>query len=357
MGEMPRTDRRTHEALVRRRRRLLGVGAILAAAVAVVLLSSGGGSGSRPGGTPAAGGSQRGAPRPLRLQAETSPDQLPAPLSGEAAVSQGGRVLIIGGVDSGDISTSSVLGFDPSSGRTAPAGSLSQPLHDAAAAALPAGTLVFGGGSAATIDEVERLRPGATGAVVGHLPNSSSDLSAVRVGADAIVLGGYDGAQPLDTVLRTADGSSFTTLAPLPVAVRYPSVATDGSMVYVLGGELASGLDSSQIQAVDLVKGTASVVGRLPGPLSHASAVVLRGRTYILGGRLAGHTTDQILRFDPASARAKLVGHLPAPIQNAAAATEEGIGYLFGGLDPQGSTLSSIVTVKLMPQSGGTAAK
>jgi hypothetical protein len=177
------------------------------------------------------------------------------------------------------------------------------------------------------------------------------------VGPEAVVFGGYDGAEPLDSVLRTVDGSRLTTVAQLPVAVRYASVVADGSMLYVLGGELASGLDSSQIQAVDLAKGTAAAVGNLPGPLSHASTVVLGGRTYILGGRLAGHTTDQILRFDPASVRAKLTGHLPRPIQNAAAATAGDVGYLFGGLDPQGTTLSSIVTVKLVPLAGGAAAK
>jgi Kelch motif len=329
---------------------------VLAIALAATASATGCGSGGSGGGSGTVVGTTSITP-PLRLQFDTSPDRLLAPLSGEGAVSQGGRVLLIGGVDSSDVSTSSVLGFDPSSGRAAPAGSLSQPLHDAAAAALPAGTLVFGGGSAVTTDEVQRLRPGATGVVVGHLPSPSSDLSAVRVGADVVLLGGYDGAQPLDAVLRTADGNSFTTVARLPVAVRYASVATDGRRVFVLGGELASGLDSSQIQAVDLAKGTASVVGRLPTPLSHASTLVLRGRIYVLGGRRAGHTTDQILRFDPASARAKPAGHLPGPIQNAAAATEGGVGYLFGGLDAQGSTLSSIVTVKLKPQSGEVAAK
>lgn len=334
--------------------KLLTVCAMALTAAAYVAGCGAGGSGGS-GRTDATGiGPGR---QPFRLRVETAPYQLPTPLSGEAVVSHDGQILIIGGVDSNEVSTSSVLGFDPSSGRTTAAGALSQPLHDAAAAGLPAGTLVFGGGSASTTDEVQRLRVGAVAAVVGHLPNPSSDLSALEVDDDAVVLGGYDGAQPLDTVLRTTDGSSFTTVARLPVAVRYASVATDGSRVYLLGGELASGLDSSQIQAVDLAKGTVSVVGRLPEPLSHASTVVLRGRTYILGGRLAGHTTDQILRFDPASARAKPAGHLPRPIQNAAATTQGGVGYLFGGLDPQGTTLSSIVTVKLVPESGGTAAK
>jgi chromate transport protein ChrA len=331
--------------------------AFSAVALMAAAFSAGCGSGGSGGsGGADAIGSASGT-EPLRVHAETSPDRLPAPLSGEAAVTHGGRMLIIGGVDSSDASTSSVFAFDPSSGRAASAGSLSQPLHDAAAVALPTGTLVFGGGSASTTDEVQRLRPGGTAAAIGRLPKPNSDLSAVRVGPEAVVFGGYDGAEPLDSVLRTADGSRLTTVAQLPVAVRYASVAADGSRVYVLGGELASGLDSSQIQAVDLAKGTAAAVGHLPGPLSHASTVVLGGRTYILGGRLAGHTTDQILRFDPASVRANLAGHLPRPIQNAAAATAGGVGYLFGGLDPQGTTLSSIVTMKLMPPAGGAAAE
>lgn len=326
--------------------------ALAVAAFAAGCGSAGSGGSNRAETTGAASGA-----RPLRIQAATASSRLPAPLSGEAAVSEGGRMLIIGGVDRSDVSTESVLAFDPASGATTAAGSLSQPLHDTAAVALPTATLVFGGGSAATTDEVQRLRAGESGAIVGHLPDPSSDLSAVRVGDNAVVLGGYDGAEPLSTVLRTADGSSFMTVARLPVAVRYASVAASGSRVYVLGGELASGLDSSQIQAIDLSRGTASVIGHLPGPLSHASTIVLRGRIYVLGGRLAGHTTDQILRFDPASASARPAGHLPRAIQNAAAATVGGVGYLFGGLDPGGSALSSVVTVKLVPRAGAAAAE
>jgi hypothetical protein len=318
------------------------------ALLAIGLAGCGGGSGSRTAEAPAS----TAAPSATRPLAKEIRQSLPAPVSGEAAVAVGGRVLIVGGVDSGDASTSSVLRFDPSGGRAAAAGSLSQPLHDAAAAALPSGTLVFGGGSAETIEEVEELRPDGVGAVIGHLPRPASDLSAARVGDFAVVVGGYDGAAPLDSVLRTSDGRRFARVARLPVPVRYASLARSGSTVYVLGGELASGLDSDRIQAVDLAGGAASVVGRLPGPLSHASTVELGGATYILGGRRAGHTTDQVLRFDPGRPGATVVGRLPAPVQNAAAAAVGGAGYLFGGLDSQGTTLSTIVRVRLAREPG-----
>ena len=72
---------------------------------------------------------------------------------------------------------------------------------------------------------------------------------------------------------------------------------------------------------------------------------------------LAGYMTDQILRFEPASARAMPAGHLPRPIQNASAAAEGGVGSPARGAGPLGTTLSSIVTVKLVAQTGGTTAR
>ncbi len=275
--------------------------------------------------------------------------KLPTPLSGEAVAGLSSRLLVIGGLDNNDVSTSSVLRLDPQAGTFASAGSLSQPLHDVAAASLAAGVLVFGGGSASTIDEVERLKPGGPGTVVGHLPQSRSDLSAVTVGGAAVVLGGYDGTSPVTAVLETRDGRSFKSVANLPVGVRYASVVVQGETVYVLGGELADGTDTAAIQLVDTASGKATLVGRLPGGLSHSSVVTIHGRTLLLGGRLDGQTTDQVLRVDPARGRAKRIGRLPAPVQNAAAGVVAGAGYLVGGLDRQGAPLASIVEVRLSP--------
>ncbi len=337
-----------------RRRRLLALVALLGAGamlIVVVSSGSGGGSGSEPAAATGSGAAQSSrAPKPhLRLIARASPAELPAPISGETIVSRPAGLVVIGGLDSAAVSTSSVLEFEPGSGTIRSPGSLSQPLHDAASAAVNGGVLIFGGGSATTIDEVERLAPGRAGEVIGRMPQTRSDLSALTVGGSAIVLGGYDGVRPVGSVLETEDGRSFNTLARLPVAVRYASVAARGKTVYVLGGELADGTDASAIQAVDLASGKAEIVGYLPGGLSHASAVSLRGRILLLGGRLAGQTTDQILRFDPRRARAKEVGRLPAPVQNAAAGVVAGAGYLVGGLDSRGAPLTTIVVVHLTP--------
>src|SRR5665213_2855555 len=79
---------------------------------------------------------------------------LPAPRSRPAIVTDGGSLLILGGLVGGTpgTSTSSVLRFDPAADAVAPAGNLAVVTHDAAAASTAGGTLVFGGGEATTID-------------------------------------------------------------------------------------------------------------------------------------------------------------------------------------------------------------
>jgi hypothetical protein len=270
-------------------------------------------------------------------------------VSGEAVAARGRSLLVIGGLDRNDVSIDSIVRLDGESGAAEPAGTLSQPLHDAAATALPGGVLVFGGGSTTTIADVERVVPGGSGEVVGELPVARSDLSAVTVGGRAYVLGGYDGQETVGAILRTSDGAKLETVAQLPVPVRYAAVATRGRRIYAFGGEESSGVDSAAIQMLDTQTGRASVIGRLPGPLAHASAIELGGRIYVLGGRLDGSTTDRILRFDPAHGSAAPAGRLPSPVQNAAAGVAGGVGYLIGGLSPREETLSSVVTLTLAP--------
>lgn len=320
-----------------------------------VLLAGCGGSGSR---SMSADATLPAAPStespssgpPPKIEVETLRYHLPAPLSGEAVVPRGKELMVIGGLDQSDASVATVTSLDPVSGEAESAGRLSQPLHDLAAAEVSSGVLIFGGGSATTTAEVQRVVPGAAGEAVGELPVPRSDLSAVRVGGAAYVLAGYDGESAIGEILKTRDGSRIETVGKLPVAVRYAAVFALGPIIYAIGGEESSGADTTAIQAFDTRASHASIVGHLIAPLAHASPVVLGGRAYILGGRLNGSTTDQILRFDPAAGTAKRAARLPIPIQNGAAAVVGGVGYLVGGLSREESTLASVVAVRLGPR-------
>jgi N-acetylneuraminic acid mutarotase len=305
------------------------------------LLLGRGGSASGPS-TPSTVSSAR-----LKLVASKAGWSLGAPVSGQSMVAQDGKLIVIGGLDSAGSSATGVFTVDPRTGRASSTGTLAEPLHDAAAVALPNRTLVFGGGSATSTANVEALPSQGAGRVTGRLPTARSDLAAQVVGGRAYVLGGYDGQALEPAVLETVDGRRFRSVATLPVPVRYPAVAASGRSIYVFGGQTGSGVQTDAIQRIDVASGDAATVGHLPTALSHASAATIGGRVYVLGGSHGGKPTDRILSFDPATGRARIAGHLPTAVSNAAAAVVGGVAYLVGGVGTGGAPLSSVETVRL----------
>jgi hypothetical protein len=330
--------------------RLAALVALVAGAGVVVALIAGS-NGGRGGKSRIVSRTAPSAPaRPPKLILRTSPHRLPEAISGEAAVAgPGGGVLSIGGLDSSTVSTTGVVELRPSSGIARSYGSLAQPLHDAAAAVVDGRTLAFGGGAATTIASVESLTPAGKGSIIGQLPQARSDLSAVSVGSRAYVLGGYDGTAPVADVLETKDGRTFNRIASLPVPVRYAAVALRAHVIYAFGGELASGRDSDAIQAIDVGTEHARLLGHLPRARSHASAVALGGRIYVLGGRSGGVPSDGIVAFNPTSGRAETTAaKLPHAVTNAAAAVAHDTGFLIGGLGANGTALDSVITIRLV---------
>lgn len=322
---------------------------VLAVAIVLVVVLTSGGKGPSPS---ARAPTKPAAHHRVVLVARLARHSLPSAVSGEAVVAQRDGVLVIGGLDSSDVSTSRVLEVSSKTGRIVVAGSLSEPRHDTAGAVLGGGVVVFGGGSTSELDSVETLRPGGSGHPLGQLPTTRSDLSALTIGGRAYVLGGYDGQTPTGVVLRTLDGRRFVAVATLPVAFRYAAVTGLGQSIYTFGGELANGRDSDAIQELDTSTGRARIIGHLPRPLSHASAVTLGGHIYVLGGRTRETPTDAILSFDPSTARVGLAGRLPIRVTNAAATELGGIGYLIGGLDASGGSLTSVIEIRLVSRAG-----
>jgi N-acetylneuraminic acid mutarotase len=89
------------------------------------------------------------------------------------------------------------------------------------------------------------------------------------------------------------------------------------------------------------------VVGQLPAPLSHASAVVLGDQVLVLGGFVNNKVTGQVLRFDPRTGAVTDAGSLPAPVSDGAAVTVGDTAYLVGGQGTDRAPASAVVTLKL----------
>ena len=283
-------------------------------------------------------------PSPASVHATVLQTSLPTGLGRAVAVAVGGRILVYGGFTVTGITTDAILAFDPASGDMATVGHLAVAVHDAAGVALGGATLIFGGGSAAPTSAVQRIDASGVGQRIGNLPAARADLSAVVVGSSAIVVGGGASGLLDRRVLATEDGVHFHTLATLLAGVRYAAVAQMGGVIYVIGGAGVGG-DRTEIQRIDPTSGKVTVIGRMPRPISHASAMVIDGRLLVVGGRSAGKAQDAIWQVDVSTGTARLVAHLPQPVSDFPVAVIGKTGYLIGG--ETGTQIASIVGIVL----------
>jgi hypothetical protein len=285
---------------------------------------------------------------PLALQVTPAAYQLPSGISREVVLANGGNLLIIGGLNQRSVTTPAVTELNPVTGRTSRAGRLADASHDAAGALLGGKPYLFGGGVVASIATVQALRDGGTASVAGQLPGPRSDLSSVTLGTTAYLVGGYDGASYDAAVLATGNGSTFRTVATLPVPVRYAAVTGAGHDIWVFGGLTPAG-PTRVIQRVNLATGKAAITGHLPTSASGATAFTLGGRIFIAGGLFAsGAASRAVLTYDPARRSAVPAGTLPVPVSNAAAAIIGGTAFMVGGYDGH-RQLPTVTQLRLVP--------
>lgn len=248
--------------------------------------------------------------------------------------------MILGGLATGDVSTSRIVQVDPQTGQSVVAGRLALAVHDSAGGVAGGRILVFGGGSYSTVSEVQAWTSGDA-SVVGRLPQDRSDLSAVSTGGTIYVVGGFDGTTMTPDVLATTDGVTFRTFSRLVIGVRYAATAALDGALWIIGGVTSTsegGTDEiDAIQRVDLRTGATSIVGHMPEAIGHATAVVLGGSLFVLGGRVAGSPSAAIWRIDTAdasgtpTATAVPAGHLPQALSDAGSVVVGNRGYVVGG--------------------------
>ncbi len=189
--------------------------------------------------------------------------KLPTPSSREVVLTDGKQLVVLGGLDASKQTTGNIVRVDPSNGASDTAGSLAQPVHDAAGAFVNDAYIVIAGGSGEEGSaSVQSFQPGSAAKVVGSLPGPLSDHVAVTIDTKVYVVGGFDGRQISPNVLVSEDGAHFRVLGTLAEPVRYPAVAAAGGAIYVFGGVAnASGGDTRSIQKIDPASGQVTVVG------------------------------------------------------------------------------------------------
>jgi N-acetylneuraminic acid mutarotase len=250
----------------------------------------------------------------------------------------GSRIVVLGGLTTGDVTTGRVVAVDPNAWTSVHDGDLREPVHDASGAALGGGhAVVFGGGSSTEVANTQWWTDGSS-RIVGALPGPRSDSAATTVGVTAYVVGGFNGSRMDRAVVATTTGRTFRTVAHLKQGVRYPAVAALAGKIYVLGGELATtegtstGPQSRLVQQVDPKTGRTRIVGKLPWGIGHAMAFTLGGRLFLAGGRRGTQATARMWTVNPANARLTPAGRLPQAISDSAVASDgPRVVVLFGG--------------------------
>jgi YVTN family beta-propeller protein len=288
---------------------------------------------------------------PLRGVAASSAGSLAEPVQDAAAAPFGGGAVLVGGLTPVDTSTDAIVTATRAGSQHA--GRIPSALHDAAAVTFGRTTYVFGGGNGvAQLDTILAVDPRSGAAqAVGHLPAPSSDQSAASVGRTAYVIGGYTGSRWLDSIVAWRPGGSARVVAHLPHTLRYAAVAAAGNRIVIAGGSLENGTASDAVYSYRPGSGHVVRVGRLPAPTTHAAAAALGSSVLVIGGRGAtvGTPTERIVAVD---SRVHVVGRLAEPLSDlAAVATPHGV-LLAGGRSGNG-TVSTLTT--LVPSHGTRA--
>jgi N-acetylneuraminic acid mutarotase len=247
-----------------------------------------------------------------------------------------GHLLVLGGLAPGDVTTSRVVSVDLTSRRATTAGALGEAVHDASGALLGGRAVVFGGGAAQEVSDVQAWS-GGTSRVVGSLPIGRSDSAAAVLDGTAYVVGGFDGNGMTRDILATTDGRTFHVVGRLRLGVRYPAVAAAGGAIWIVGGQLATtvstsmGAQTDDVQRFDPRTGRTTVIAHLARPLGHAMAFNLGGQLYVAGGRHGTVATARIWRLDLRTGRTTAAGRLPRAFSDAAAVVVGGSVWLVGG--------------------------
>jgi hypothetical protein len=128
-----------------------------------------------------------------------------------------------------------------------------------------------------------------------------------------------------------------TTPWKLPAAVYRTVAVATGERIFVLGGHDLAGGTISDVYELDAQTGASRTAGTLVLPTHGAAAAALGGRILVFGGASTS-VHDVVQEFDPVRGSARLIGHLPGVRADVTAAVA-GYGVVlaggFDGVEPQ----------------------
>jgi DNA-binding CsgD family transcriptional regulator/N-acetylneuraminic acid mutarotase len=133
-------------------------------------------------------------------------------------------------------------------------------------------------------------------------------------------------------VVPTAE-SRWKTLADMPTARIGLALSVYENLVYAIGGDTGQGV-TGVVERYNPVTDSWAALTKKPVPVADVNAVVIGGKIYVPGGRLASGDMTNILEvYDPRLDRWEQSTSMPVSLSAYALTVYEGKMFLFGGWD------------------------
>ncbi|XP_062830541.1 kelch-like protein 35 isoform X2 [Anolis carolinensis] len=145
-------------------------------------------------------------------------------------------------------------------------------------------------------------------------------------------VGGYDGFYRLAS-MECYDSflNSWTTVAPLPLAVSSAAVVSCLGQLYVIGGALDDSTNTDKVQCYDPEENQWRILSPAPFSQRCINAVSLDNLIYVVGGLLS-----QVFSYNPLNDTWSKVASLSRPLESCGVTVCHGKIFILGGRDENG---------------------
>jgi serine/threonine-protein kinase PknK len=245
-----------------------------------------------------------------------------------------GTIWVFGGIRSDGAVTAMQEGYDPVIDSWKGGDDLPVAVQDAMAVNWQGNPVVLGGwksvgGKNVATDQVWRV-VNSHWVEVPHLLQPRAAAGAAVVGDRLVVTGGVDASGALLNTTEVFDGTSWSLGAPIPTPRQQLAAASDGKLVYTVGGTTGDS-DQVNVEAYDPVAKTWTTLPALPQARSDLGVAITDGRLVAVGGISGGQVLKSVSVFDLMSKTWSGLPDMATPRHGMAVAAVEKSVYAIGG--------------------------
>ncbi|CQD21609.1 protein kinase [Mycobacterium lentiflavum] len=263
-----------------------------------------------------------------------------------------GTIWVFGGIRSDGAVSALQEGYDPVIDSWKGGDDLPVAVQDAMAVNWQGNPVVLGGfktvgGKGVATDQVWRV-VNSRWVELPRLLQPRAGAAAAVVGDRLVVTGGVDANGALLNTTEVFDGTSWTLGAPIPTPRQQLAAASDGKLVYTVGGTTGDS-DQVNVEAYDPVAKTWTTLPPLPQARSDLGVVITDGRLVAVGGVSGGQVLKSVSVFDLMSKTWSGLPDMSTPRHGMAVAAVEKSVYAIGGSSTIGDSqpISTAEVLKL----------